>query len=180
VLDPDGMIHAVVMTFLALSLSSTPNPPAIGSGKAKYPPRTEKPKPPSQDPPSQDRPAPAPPEQEEEEPRPRRPNRDEDAHSGVPQSHEAPHLAVIRSNMPQVENCFDRARAWSPALRGEVVLEWEISSDGTVERAVVTGNTTGNTELADCILQAVKSWRFRETNGPSPRHVRHPFQFQSS
>ena len=73
-----------------------------------------------------------------------------------------------------------RARTGSPALQGEVVVEWEISPGGDVFKAEVTGNSTGNTELAGCVLQAVKTWTFREPNVSYPSHVRHPFRFQSS
>jgi TonB family protein len=168
------MTHVVAMALLALSLNQTPN---TGRAKAKFPPRTEKPRPPPPEEPSQDRPTPAPPE--DEAPRPRPPNRDEDSQRHVPH-HEEPYLALIRRNMPQIESCYARARTWSPALHGVVVVEWEISPSGDVFKAEVTGNSTGNTELASCILQAVKTWTFREPNASYPSHVRYPFRFQSS
>jgi len=170
------MIPVVVMAFLALSLNNTPPGIGQGSGSVKWPPRPTKPKPPPPDKPSEERPNPPP--QDEEEPRPNRPDRDEPSPVQVPQPQEAPHLAVIRRNMSQVNSCFDSARAWSPGLQGEVVVEWEISESGDVRRAEVTGNTTGKTDLANCILQAVKSWRFTETNSTSPTHVRHAFRLQ--
>jgi TonB family protein len=172
------MIHVVATALLALSLNQYPNLPSQAGSKAKAPPRTEKPKPPPPKEPSQDKPMPAP--SDDEAPRPHKPDRDEDAQSQVPQYREEPYLAVIRRNMPHVESCFARARAWSPALQGEVVVEWEISPGGTVYKAQVTGNSTGSADLADCILQAVKTWTFREPNATYPTHVRHPFRFQSS
>jgi len=172
------MIPVMAMALLALSLNQAPTHTGTGGAKVKYPPRTEKPKPPPPEQPSQDKPTPAPPQ--DDEPRPHRPPRDEDSHSGAPQSREEPYLAVIRQNMFQVESCYGRARTWSPALQGVVTVEWEISANGDVFKAEVTSNSTGNTELADCVLQAVKTWTFREPNASYPRYVRHPFRFQSS
>jgi hypothetical protein len=171
------MIH-VVVALLALSLNNTPTGAGPRSGSIKYPPRTSTPKPPPPDKPSEDRPDPPP--RDEEEPRPTRPDRDEPSPGQLPQSREEPYLTVIRRNMAQVESCFDRARTWSPALQGEVVVEWEISPDGEVGKAEVTGNTTRNADLASCILQAVKGWRFSDPNASYPSHVRHSFRFQSS
>jgi len=172
------MTHVLAMALLALSLNQTPNTTARAGAKAKFPPRTEKPRPPSPDKPSQDRPTPAPPK--DEEPRPHSPNPNEDAQSGVPQPREEPYLAVIRRNMPQIDSCYASARTWSPALQGVVIVEWELSPGGDVFKAEVTGNSTGNTELAGCVLQAVKTWTFREPNVSYPKYVRHPFRFQAS
>ncbi len=171
------MTHVVVVAFLALSLNNTPPNTGMWGGSTKFPPRPTKPKPPPDKPPenSPERPPP-----DEEEPRPGRPDRDDPSAGQPPQYHEAPHLTVIRRNMHQVESCFASARAWSPTLQGEVVVEWDISLTGDVERAEVTSNTTGKPELAGCILQAVKGWKFRDSNMTYPGHVRHPFRFQSS
>jgi TonB family protein len=171
------MIHVAAMALLALALNQSPNTARAG-GKAKFPTRTEKPKPPPPQEPSQDSPAPTPPE--DDEPRPQRPPVYEDPQSIVLQTRQPGHLAVIRRNMPQIENCYARARSWSPALQGEVVVEWDITPGGDVTKAQVTANSTSSSELADCVLQAVKTWTFREPNEAYPTHVRHPFRFQSS
>jgi TonB family protein len=171
------MIPVVVMAFLALSLNNTPPGIGQGSGSAKWPHRPTKPKPPPPDKPSKDRPTPPP--QEEEEPQPSRPDRGEPLPVQVPQYREEPYLTVIRLNIYQVNSCFDSARAWSPGLQGEVVVEWEIGEGGDVQKAEVTGNTTGKPDLANCILQAVKGWRFNEPNATYPSHVRHPFRLQT-
>jgi TonB family protein len=81
--------------------------------------------------------------------------------------------------MHQVESCWASARAWAPTLQGEITVEWDITETGDVEKAEVTGNTTGKPDLANCILQAVKGWRFRDPNVSYPGHVRHPFRFQT-
>jgi TonB family protein len=172
------MTPVVLMAFLVLSLNNTP-PASIGmgSGSAKFPPRPTKPKPPPPDKPSEERPSPPP--QDQEEPQPGRPDRGEPLPVQVPQYREEPHLAVIRRNISQVNSCFESARTWSSMLQGEVVVEWEISETGDVEKAEVTGNTTGKPDLANCILQAVKGWRFNEPNTTYPSHVRHAFRLQT-
>ncbi|KFE68935.1 AgmX/PglI C-terminal domain-containing protein [Hyalangium minutum] len=162
------MIHVAAMALLALSLNQVPN---TGRAKAKFPPRTEKPRPPPPQQPTPDTPAPSQPH--DDAPPPQLP-------SQPPPFQEEPYLAVIRSHSPQIESCYARARAWSPAVQGEVIVEWDISPGGNVFGATVTSNTTGNSELASCVLQEVKSWIFRASDSSYPTHVRHPFRFQSS
>lgn len=162
------MIHIAAMALLALSLNQTPN---TGRAKAKFPPRTEKPRPPPPQQPTPETPAPSQPDAEA--PSPQFP-------SQPPPFQEEPYLAVIRSHSPQIESCFARARAWSPAVQGEVVVEWGISPGGNVFGATVASNTTGNSDLASCVLQEVKTWIFRASDSSYPTHVRHPFRFQSS
>jgi TonB family protein len=170
------MIPVVVMAFLALSLNNTPPAIGMGSGGAKWSPRPTKPKPPPPDKPSKERPNPPP--QDEEEPRPNRPDRGQPSPVQAPQYQEEPYLTVIRRNIYQVNSCFDSARAWAPRLQGEVVVEWDIGEAGDVQKAEVTGNSTGKPELANCILQAVKGWRFNESNASYPSHVSHAFRLQ--
>lgn len=164
------MLHVAAMALLALSLNQVPN---TGRAKAKFPPRTEKPQPPPLPPqqPTPDTPAPSQPS--DDAPPPQLPSQP------LP-FQEEPYLAVVRSHSPQIESCFARARAWSPAVQGEVVVEWDISPGGNVFGATVTSNTTGNSDLASCVLQEVKTWIFRASDSSYPTRVRHPFRFQSS
>ncbi|HVG60491.1 MAG TPA: AgmX/PglI C-terminal domain-containing protein [Hyalangium sp.] len=172
------MTPVVLIAFLTLSLNNTP--PGMGprgGGSAKFPPRPTKPKPPPPDKPSEERPDPPP--HDQEEPQPSRPDYGTPLPVQAPQYREEPHLAVIRRNLSQVNSCFESARSWSSTIQGEVVVEWEIGEAGDVQKAEVTGNTTGKPDLANCILQAVKGWRFNEPNTTYPTHVRHAFRLQT-
>ncbi|WP_224371059.1 AgmX/PglI C-terminal domain-containing protein [Hyalangium versicolor] len=93
-----------------------------------------------------------------------------------PPSHEAADLKVIRQNTSQVQGCYERARAKSSRTQGEVIVEWDITTWGGVDKARVTSNTTGDKELADCLLQAVKTWQFEARESDAPTHMSHPFR----
>ncbi len=173
------MLHAAVTALLALSLSSTPSSTPFvpkGSPGKPQPPPVEHPKPPP--PPPQDRPEHDRPDHDR--PHPDRSDRGPYYRQNGPEYREDPAVAIIRRNMPQVESCQERARLHSPDIQGSVVLEWDINLDGRVERAQVMENSTGDTELAGCILQAVQGWQFRDQVATYPGHIRHPFRFQSS
>jgi hypothetical protein len=174
------MNHAVVAAFLALSLSSTPFVPKASPGKPQPPPVVNpKPPPPQPQPPPQDRP-------EHDRPEHDRPHhhdhsdRGPDYRQDSPEYREDPSLKIIRRNMPQVESCFAQARSRAPSRQGTVVLEWDVDLDARVQHAQVVENTTGDNDLADCILLAVKGWQFRDQDITYPGHLRHAFQLQQS
>lgn len=159
------MTHTVVLAFLALSLSSNPHVNAGSKATRRSPPPTEQPKPP----PVTETPPPR--GEEPEEPTPQ---------TGPTQEELV--RATIQRNMRPIESCYEIARTRLSKPQGEVVVEFDINSSGYVEREKVTSNTTGSTELERCILQEVRGWHFQDKNAPgfTPRHVRHPFRFQTS
>ncbi|WP_224244609.1 AgmX/PglI C-terminal domain-containing protein [Hyalangium gracile] len=156
------MAHPLAMALLALSLSSTPVIPRATGRAPKPPAPVENPKPPP----------PAP-----ETPQPQRPPRDEPSEQHAQNTQrEDPAFAVIRQNTSQIESCFARARARSPRIQGEVVVEWDMTLGGYVEKAQATSNTTGDSELASCIVSAVKGWSFPGRDITHPSHLRHAFR----
>lgn len=171
------MIHTVVTALLTLSLSSAPPFVPKGSpGKPQSPP-VEHPKPP-----------PPPPQDHHDHDQ----SDHDQSHNGTdrgpyyPQPQEGsqyqedPAVGIIRRNMPQVDSCFARIHQQSPSTPALVVVEWDINIDGRVERAQVMENSTGDTEVAGCILRAVQSWEFRHRGATYPGHMRHSFQLQPS
>jgi hypothetical protein len=177
------MIHTWVTTLLALSLSSTPPFVPKGSpGKPQSPP-VEHPKPPP--PPPEDN------HHEHDRPDHDRPDHDpsHDWTNRGPyypqpqdgsQYREDPAIGIIRRNSSQTDSCFARFHQQSPNVPAVVVVEWDINLDGRVERAQVMENSTGDTEVASCILRAVQSWEFRHRDATYPGHMRHSFQLQPS
>ncbi|MFL5344977.1 MAG: TonB family protein [Hyalangium sp.] len=170
------MLHTAVTALLALSLSSTPFVPTGSPTKNKPPPPVEHPKPP---PPPQDKP-PEHDRPDHDRPHPDHSDRGPYYHQNGSEYREDPALEIIRRNMPQVDGCFGRIHLQAPSLQGTVTVEWDIDIDGRVQRAQVVGNTTGDTELGNCILLAVKGWQFRNGDVTYPGHMSHAFQLQAS
>lgn len=166
------MLDTALTTLLVLSLSSTPFVPKGSPSKGNPPPPVEHPKPPPP-PPTHDRP-------DHDQPHPDHSDRGPYYQQDGSQYQEAPADRVIRRHMDQVEGCMGRVHMQAPNLHGVVTLEWDVGLDGRVQQATIMDNSTGDTELGNCILQAVKSWEFRHGDATYPGHIRHSFELQTA
>jgi outer membrane biosynthesis protein TonB len=85
---------------------------------------------------------------------------------------------VINSHLQEIRGCYERALLKDPGLAGKVVLEWTISTTGSVSAAKTKSSTLKNASVEGCILSALKSWQF-----PQPRGgvviISYPFLFNS-
>jgi hypothetical protein len=68
---------------------------------------------------------------------------------------------VLRRMKGQIRYCYDKRLKEKPNLAGRVEIEFSVRQ-GRVLSASIFSNTTGDSELAACILRVVKSWRFDE------------------
>ena len=68
---------------------------------------------------------------------------------------------VVQNNFGQLEYCYTQQLRANPSLAGRVEVEWYVR-DRRVTSATVFANTTGNSELGDCIVGKIKRWRFSE------------------
>lgn len=69
---------------------------------------------------------------------------------------------VIRANLRVIRTCFERQLNRNPDLSGKIVLGWDIGEQGRVLATRVKSNELGNREVADCIMERLKTWRFPE------------------
>lgn len=67
--------------------------------------------------------------------------------------------AAIGKYTGQVKACYEQRLKSNPQLAGRVELLWYINS-GRVSSVEVLGNSTGDSELANCIALKVRTWRF--------------------
>ncbi|MFW5925643.1 MAG: AgmX/PglI C-terminal domain-containing protein [Myxococcota bacterium] len=66
---------------------------------------------------------------------------------------------VRRYYAERAQRCFDRATRNEPGVSGTVVVGLAIGADGEVTRASVGRNTTGDSELGDCLAGQVRTWK---------------------
>lgn len=77
----------------------------------------------------------------------------------------------LRVSQRLLDRCHERAenRAPRPGPRvGVIRLQVSVRAEGTADRVQVDQNTTGDAELAQCVLRHVRRWRFR----PQPSGTR--------
>jgi len=69
--------------------------------------------------------------------------------------------AVVKQRQGQLMYCYENELRADPGLSGRVEVEWQVSNK-RVTSIRVASNSTGNDELAACIVKKIKRWRFGE------------------
>ncbi len=85
---------------------------------------------------------------------------------------------VINAHLHEVSSCYERALLKTPGLSGKIVLEWQISTSGTVGAAKTKTSTMQSAAVEACILAAIKDWRFPAAKGAGVL-ITYPFMFNS-
>jgi hypothetical protein len=87
---------------------------------------------------------------------------------------------VILANYKVIKTCYERQLNRNPNLFGKLVLSWVIGAEGRVMSVGVKANELGSKEVADCILDRLRTWRFPEP--PTNQEVEveaYPFFFSN-
>jgi hypothetical protein len=85
---------------------------------------------------------------------------------------------VINSHLHEVSSCYERALLKEPGLAGKIVLEWQITTSGTVGFAKTKSSTMKSSAVEQCILTSLKTWRFPPAKGAGVL-ITYPFMFNS-
>ncbi len=85
---------------------------------------------------------------------------------------------VINSHLHEVSSCYERALLKTPGLAGKIVLEWQITTSGTVGYAKTKSSTMQSPAVESCILQSLKTWKFPAAKGAGVV-ITYPFMFNS-
>lgn len=85
---------------------------------------------------------------------------------------------VINSHLSEVSGCYERALLKTPGLAGKIVLEWQITTTGSVGLAKTKSSTMQSPAVEGCILTALKGWHFPAAKGAGVL-ITYPFMFNS-
>ncbi len=95
---------------------------------------------------------------------------------------DASYLAVVaievQRHAEDLKRCFEGRRRVHPALSGEVVIHWTITTDGKVPDQCITRDTVGDPEIADCVNKLVTDSKFPAPPGAAVS-VEFPFVFRT-
>lgn len=87
---------------------------------------------------------------------------------------------VIMVNLNTIKACYERQLRTQADLRGKLVLTWVVGEQGRVISAGVKSNELGNREVANCIIERLKTWRFPDPPANSEYEVAaYPFVFSN-
>lgn len=84
---------------------------------------------------------------------------------------------VVKANQNQLKACYERALNRDPGLYGKIVLEWVIGAGGHVDSAKVKSSTMGSSEVEQCCVARLKTWRFPDPPKNQEAVVSYPFTF---
>lgn len=85
---------------------------------------------------------------------------------------------VINSHLAEVSACYERALLKEPGLAGKIILEWSISTSGSVTTARTKSSTMRSSAVEGCILTSLKGWKFPPAKGAGVV-ISYPFLFNS-
>jgi outer membrane biosynthesis protein TonB len=85
---------------------------------------------------------------------------------------------AINAHLHEVSSCYERALLKEPGLAGKIVLEWQITTSGSVGFAKTKSSTMKSSAVEGCILNSLKTWRFPPAKGAGVL-ITYPFMFNS-
>ncbi|RMF18524.1 MAG: TonB family protein [Candidatus Dadabacteria bacterium] len=87
--------------------------------------------------------------------------------------------AVVEKNLRGIKFCYEKQLANNPDLKGKVVVQFTIGTDGKVKKYKIEKSSLNNPDVERCILSRVRRWTF-----PKPEKdavtVSYPFIFTAT
>jgi TonB family protein len=85
---------------------------------------------------------------------------------------------IYTANHPQAQACYEQRRATRPDLRGQAMVKLTIGRTGEVASAVLVRSTLADHPLEDCLVSAVRGWRFPPPAGEALITYKFDFRFE--
>ncbi|MBW1807310.1 MAG: AgmX/PglI C-terminal domain-containing protein [Deltaproteobacteria bacterium] len=86
---------------------------------------------------------------------------------------------VVKQHLRQIQYCYEKNLLLNPNLSGKVIMEWTISTAGSVSLVKTKKNTMASPSVAMCISAKIKGWKFPKPKGKGVVVVAYPFIFNS-
>lgn len=88
---------------------------------------------------------------------------------------------VFFNNQRAIQSCYEKALGGDKGLSGKVVLDFDIGEQGRVLRGDYSRakSTLVNDELAECVINKMKTWKFPEPPANQTVQVFYPLAFSS-
>jgi TonB family protein len=83
---------------------------------------------------------------------------------------------VINANLNQVKKCYEIGLTEFPAIEGEVITEFFVAPSGKVLSSKLIKSNLDSAAVQQCILQAIKTWKFPKSSQSGKTQVTYPFR----
>lgn len=74
-------------------------------------------------------------------------------------------MGTIRRNMKDIEQCYGQVALKDPTIKGRIVLQWTLGSDGMPTATRLVKDTLKDKSVGRCIKRRAKRWRFPPPSG---------------
>lgn len=85
--------------------------------------------------------------------------------------------SVVQSHIEMLSYCYEMQLMKNPSLEGKVEISWTIGPEGQVTKSFVKKSTLKNDDAENCMVRAIKRWRFPSPRGGGYVEVNYPFTF---
>ncbi len=85
---------------------------------------------------------------------------------------------VVRKHLREIQYCYERNLMLNPKLAGKLIMEWTISTSGSISVVKTKTNTMATPAVAMCVSARIKRWKFPKPKG-GVVIVTYPFIFNS-
>jgi hypothetical protein len=84
---------------------------------------------------------------------------------------------VVNSHTHALQACYERALMGNPSLSGRIAFDWTVQTSGRVKGVRVRSSTLGSPQVASCISNLIKKWKFPRPKGGEVV-ITYPFLFR--
>jgi hypothetical protein len=84
---------------------------------------------------------------------------------------------VLKANERTVRSCYEKQLNKNPDLIGKLVLTWDITDGGRAINVHVASNELGNQDVANCMMDHLKQWKFPDPPANQTVEVSYPWVF---
>lgn len=87
--------------------------------------------------------------------------------------------AFVKERREKVRPCYDAAQAKSPSLKGDVMMRFSLSPEGTVQKIQYSPSESSlqSPAVGDCIAKEMRTWKFPPSSRGMETQVGYPFNF---
>ena len=82
---------------------------------------------------------------------------------------------IVRAHINEVRHCYNRGLTRDPGLNGTLTVDFTINEAGRVSKAAQDSTTIADRNVNECIVKAVKRWKFPKPRGGGEVEVEYPF-----
>ena len=86
---------------------------------------------------------------------------------------------VVQANLKQIKACYEKGLNREPGLYGKIVIQWTIGPGGKVLEAGIKSTTMNSSDVENCSVARLKTWKFPEPPAGEVAVVSYPFVFQA-